>query len=172
MENNQNKSTPNKLSADIDSKEDREMMKSQTTEKIIPDAEEIPGQGNITPLSADEFADQTASSQHEEGDDLFDNELDKQIRNDPESNVSNQEREDLSRAANDMPGDDEGLREAALDDTDEDGTLLNEEGMDRSVSGDDLDVPGSELDDDDEAIGEEDEENNDYSLGGDDHPNN
>ena len=170
MENNQNKSTTNKLSADIDSKDDRDKMKPQSTEINIPDAEDIPGQENIAPPSAGEFADQTASSQSKEGDDLFDNELDKAIRNDPESNVSNQEREDLSRAANDMPGDDQGLREAALDDTDEDGTLLNEEGLDRSVSGDDLDVPGSELDDAEERIGEEDEENNDYSLGGDNHP--
>ncbi len=172
MENNKNKSTPNKLSDEIDSKEDQEKMKQEPTEINIPDAKEIPGQENITPPSAGEFADQTASSARGEGDDLFDNELDKEIRNDPESNVSNQEREDLSRAANDMPGDDEGLREAALDDTDEDGMLLNEGGMDTAISGDDLDVPGSELDDADEAIGEEDEENNDYSLGGDNHPNN
>ena len=170
MENNQNKSNPNKLSADFDSKDDRDKMKPQSLEINIPDAKDIPGQENIVPPSAGEFADQTASSQRAEGDDLFDNELDKAIRNDPETNVTNQEREDLSRAANDMPGDDEGLREAALDDTDEDGTLLNEEGLDRSVSGDDLDVPGSELDDADEKIGEEDEENNDYSLGGDNHP--
>lgn len=172
MENNQNKSTPNKHSANIDPGTERGNMKSQAMEKNNPDAEEIPGQENITPPSAGEFADQTASSARAEGDDLFNNELDKQIMDDPETNVSNQEREDLSRAANDMPGDDQGLREAALDDTDDDGTLLNEEGLDRSISGDDLDVPGSELDDADESIGEEDEENNDYSLGGDNHPNN
>ena len=172
MEKNKNKSTPNKLSADFDSNDKDKNKNSRKSEINIPDETEIPGQENITPPSAGEFADQTVSSAREEGDDLFENELDKQIMEDPETNVTNQEREDLSRAANDMPGDDEGLREAALDDTDEDGTLLNEEGLDRSISGDDLDVPGSELDDADEAIGEEDEENNDYSLGGDDHPNN
>ena len=67
-----------------------------------------------------------------------------------------------------MPGDDENLREAALDSTDEDGTPLNEGSFDKNVSANDLDIPGADLDDDDEKIGEEDEENNDYSLGGDD----
>lgn len=51
-----------------------------------------------------------------------------------------------------------------LDDTDEDGTPLNEN-ADIKDMGADLDVPGAELDDVDEAVGEEDEENNYYSLG-------
>lgn len=47
-----------------------------------------------------------------------------------------------------------------LDNTDEDGVLLNEED---EADGSDLDVPGADLDDADEAIGEEDEENNEFT---------
>lgn len=49
-----------------------------------------------------------------------------------------------------------------LDNTDADGTPLNEDGNAKNM-GNDLDVPGAELDDANEAIGEEDEENNYYS---------
>ena len=52
------------------------------------------------------------------------------------------------------------LKEAQLDDSDNDGEALNE-GSD--FSGEDLDVAGADLDDADELIGEEDEENNSYS---------
>jgi hypothetical protein len=79
-----------------------------------------------------------------------------------EANVSNQEKELLQRSSESMAtDDDEAVRQASLDATDEDGELLNEE---VNVSGEDLDVPGSEDDDANEAIGEEDEENNAYSL--------
>ncbi len=59
---------------------------------------------------------------------------------------------------------------SSLDNTDNDGDPLNEDGsiLD-DVSGADLDVPGSSADDEDEKTGEEDEENNYYSLGGDLH---
>ena len=61
-----------------------------------------------------------------------------------------------------MPTDDENaLRRAKLDMTDNEGDLLNEGS---GLSGKDLDVPGSEADDADEAIGEEDEENNPFST--------
>ena len=75
---------------------------------------------------------------------------------------------DRAITAHDMPGDDENLREAALDNTDEDGTPLNEGSFKTNITGTDLDVPGADLDNDEESIGEEDEENNEYSLGGDD----
>lgn len=60
-------------------------------------------------------------------------------------------------------GDDIHLKRSALDNTDEDGELLNEKSMADDISGEDLDVPGSENDDSNEEIGEEDEENNGYS---------
>ena len=58
--------------------------------------------------------------------------------------------------------DDEARKNIVLDNTDEDGELLN---VQNDVSGDDLDIPGTELDDADEATGNEDEENNTYSWG-------
>ncbi len=55
------------------------------------------------------------------------------------------------------------LQRSLLDNTDEDGTPLNEESGTSAIGGGDLDVPGSELDDADERRGSEDEENNSYS---------
>lgn len=81
------------------------------------------------------------------------------------SGLTRQEKKDLENADEDMPGDDEELRRAALDSTDEEGTPLNEGSFDADVTADDLDVPGTSQDDKDEEIGEEDEENNEYSLG-------
>lgn len=81
-----------------------------------------------------------------------------------DSDVTEQEKYDLDKAAGDMPGDDELLREAALDTTDEDGDFLNEESFNNDISPDDLDVPGAAADDAMEDIGAEDEENNEYSL--------
>ncbi|MDE3211902.1 MAG: hypothetical protein KGM98_01605 [Bacteroidota bacterium] len=87
-----------------------------------------------------------------------------------EDQVSREEIEDLESTENSMSsGDEINLRRAALDQTDQDGTSLNEEGFKNDLSGDDLDVPGVEQDDANEMLGEEDEENNDYSLGGENH---
>ena len=172
MEQNNNKPTPNKLSDNIDSKEDKGKMKQEPLEINIPDLEDVTGLDRIPPASSGDMDNLTVSSESDEGDDLFDNDLDKAIRNDPESNVSDNERNLLRRASHDMGEDDRELREAALDSTDEDGTPLNEGSFDRNISASDLDVPGANLDDADEDIGSEDEENNEYSLGGDDHPNN
>lgn len=59
---------------------------------------------------------------------------------------------------------------SALDSTDDDGDLLNEDASTvNDLSGGDLDVPGSDDDDAEELTGEEDEENNYYSLSGDLH---
>ena len=78
---------------------------------------------------------------------------------DDESTI-NEEELSLLDELNDGEGDDELLKAAELDNTDDDGELLNE-GTD--LSGEDLDIPGSDFDDYDELIGEEDEENNSYS---------
>ena len=155
------------LSNQTDSAEDLEKMQPEETTIDLPNVEDIPGQEHIKPAPLGELADVTASSADEEADDLLDD-GDDTMNDDTGSNVTRQEREDLETAANDMPGDDENLRRAALDDTDEDGTPLNEKSFGKTTAPDDLDVPGAGLDDDNEAIGEEDEENNPYSLGGDD----
>ncbi len=82
-----------------------------------------------------------------------------------EENVTDLDRQLLDNAGADFT-DKENLQRSLLDDTDEDGTPLNEESGTSAISGGDLDVPGSELDDADERIGEEDEENNSYSQAG------
>ena len=62
------------------------------------------------------------------------------------------------------------LIHSSLDNVDEDGDPLNEDGsLDLDMTGESLDVPGSSADNANEIIGEEDEENNYYSLGGDLH---
>jgi hypothetical protein len=164
---NENKSKNERLSEQIDTPHDREEMKQEVIEVKIPDVNEIPGQENFVPAPLGELADNTISSSDEEGDELFDNDINEDIRNNSDSNVSRTEKEDLRKAANDMPGDDENLRKAALDNTDNDGTPLNEGSFKKNISATDLDIPGATLDDADEAIGEEDEENNDYSMGAD-----
>lgn len=82
---------------------------------------------------------------------------------DPEendANISTEELKLLNTAGTEKDQDDINEEESQLDDSDDDGVLLNE-GTD--YSGDDLDIPGADLDDADELIGEEDEENNSYS---------
>ena len=166
MQEKNNDASNERLSNEIDSAEDIQKMQAEETEIMMPGVEDIPGQENVVTPMAGELGEPTISSADEEGDAIFDENIDKDIIQDPETNVSETERELLRTAANDMPGDDEDLRDAALDSTDEDGTPLNEDSFDKNISPDDLDVPGAENDDANEKIGEEDEENNEYSIGG------
>src|SRR5665213_2576087 len=165
----QNEKNPGKdeLSDEIDSPHDRKELNIVQKAVNIPDAHEIRGQEDFTPAPLGILAGTTISSADEEGSEAFDENLDDEIINSPDSNVSEEERETLGRTFADMPGDDENLREAALDNRDDDGNELNEGSFKNNISPSDLDIPGEELDDADENIGEEDEENNDYSLGGD-----
>ena len=167
MQQNEKNPGKDKLSDEIDSLHDKEELKGVPNTMDIPDAHEIPGQEDFTPAPLGELAGTTISSADEEGDEAFSDNLDKEILASPDSNVSDQEKETLGRTFADMPGDDENLREAALDNRDDDGNELNEDSFKNNISPSDLDIPGEELDDADENIGEEDEENNDYSLGGD-----
>lgn len=81
-----------------------------------------------------------------------------------DNNISPTERSLLDESTENSISEDEiNLKRSRLDNTDEDGTPLNEASSGDDVSGDDLDVPGSEDDDENEKIGEEDEENNNYS---------
>lgn len=80
------------------------------------------------------------------------------------SDISPEERALLDESLeNSISVDNENLRRAELDNTDESGELLNEESSADDFTGEDLDIPGAELDDANEEIGEEDEENNGYS---------
>lgn len=168
----QNPINPKKdeLSDQIDSPHDREELEKETVAVTIPDVNEIPGQEDFVPAPLGELSDTTISSADEEGDDIYDNNIDEEIIESEDSNVSQTEKDDLRKSANDMPGDDQNLRRAALDSTDDDGTPLNEESFKRNVTGTDLDVPGAQQDDANEKIGEEDEENNEYSIAGTEDP--
>jgi hypothetical protein len=161
-----------KKSKDLpDSPDDKKEMREPEMIFIdLPDVKDIPGQENIVPAPLGEMADETTASSDEEGDELFADDIDTEIEESPGSNVSPTEKEDLQMSTDSMSTEDDiNLRKAALDNTDDEGSQLNEGNFSNDVSGVDLDVPGAEDDDDDEAIGEEDEENNEYSLGGDNH---
>lgn len=75
-----------------------------------------------------------------------------------EGEVSEEEKELLEEASTTDPTytEEQRMRGAKVDSTDDDGDPLNEDSS--------LDVPGSELDDTEEAAGAEDEENNEYST--------
>lgn len=130
----------------------------------MPDVTDIPGQEHVHPPRMREMEDVTISSAGEEGEGLLDELNGGSGRDDTdnETNVGEQERialQDADRIVNEETRDRDDL---ALDNTDEDGDVLNE-GADASDLGEDLDVPGADEDDENESIGEEDEENNYYS---------
>ena len=144
---------------------DEQKLKNEEVTLDLPDVKDIPGQEHVHPPNPGEYADTTISSADEEGDNIWRNE----DISDDSSAVSETERRLLDDSANDMPTrDEQSLRRASLDSTDNEGESLNEKSSFNAISGSDLDVPGSGDDDTHEDIGEEDEENNPYSLGGDD----
>ncbi len=142
-----------------ESADDKKHIKPETTILDLPEVKDIPGQEHVRPMPPGEMADTTISSADEEADYLFEDE-DEELET--QSNVSPQEAELLKRSSESMASqDDVGVNRAALDNTDDEGTPLNEK---TGLSGRDLDVPGSEEDDANEDIGEEDEENNSFSI--------
>ncbi|MBV9988739.1 MAG: hypothetical protein JO301_13760 [Chitinophagaceae bacterium] len=143
----------------VDNERDEERMQPEETTIDLPDVEDIPGQEHVHVPKMKSYHDTTISSDDEEGKGVFEDDID------PDTDVTDEERELLRRSSESMASsDDEDVRGVVLDNQDFDGELLNET---VELSGEDLDVPGSEDDDDNEEIGEEDEENNSYSLGGD-----
>ena len=157
-----------RLKTDLpDTKDDRAHLQQEETTIDLPEVKDIPGQEHIHVPNLKEFADTTISSDDEEGVGIFDEE---ESDLSPESNVTTEEKQALSDAAQKTAGvkDDENLKKAQLDNRDEEGELLNEK---LDVSGSDLDVPGSEDDDEDAANGEEDEEGNSFSLDAEDEDN-
>ena len=152
-----------------DSPRDKEKLKAEETTIDLPDVKDIPGQEHIHPPNPREYADTTISSSDEEGDNIWGDEE----ATDDNSIVTDIEKKLLNDTATDLlTKDEQQLRRAELDDTDEDGEPLNEKSSANAISGSDLDTSGVDEDDADEEIGEEDEENNDYSLGGDDNSKN
>ena len=142
------------------------MATKRDTGKIdLPEVKDIPGQEHVRAPRLGELADNTSSSADEEGDDVLEP-GDTDIEQGTDADVTPDERKALENVGNlDADSrDDEALVESRLDDVDDDGDPLNEEGFGDDYSGKDLDVPGTEDDDLDEEIGEEDEENNSYSV--------
>ena len=143
-----------------ESENDKKQLQPDEATLDLPEVKDIPGQEHVRPLLGGELADTTISSSDEEGSGLLDTEEERLA--DRETNVSSVERDLLQRSSESMAtGEDEQLNTATLDNTDDEGELLNEK---VNRSGTELDVPGSEEDDANEKIGEEDEENNSYSL--------
>ena len=142
-----------------ESADDKKHLRPETAILDLPEVSDIPGQENYKPIPAAEGENLTVASADEEAEELLgddDSDLDEGTE------VSSDEKDLLQRSSESMAGsDDENARRAVLDNTDEDGTPLNEAA---DLSGRDLDVPGSEDDDANEEIGEEDEENNSFSL--------
>lgn len=134
----------------------------------LPDVKDIPGQEFIHPPALDELADTTIASDDEEGVGLFgdDEDDDTLIQMGTESDIPKQDKELLQQGDERMPAEEEErIKRATLDDTDNEGEPLNEKSSTRT--GRDLDTSGVDEDDRNESVGEEDEENNAYSLGGD-----
>lgn len=106
----------------------------------------------------------------DEDEELDDDDEEDADEEDKDGNVTGQERDLLQASAEFEPsGDELALRSAELDNTDDDGELLNEV---EDFSGSDLDIPADEQDPNADAMGQGDEENSIYSLGGDRHEDN
>jgi hypothetical protein len=158
----------------MDSKHDQERLQPDEATLDLPDVKDIPGQEHIHVPPLGDLADTTISSDDEEGIGVFEDDVEDEtiITMGEESDIPKRDKEMLETAEDYMPTrDEDNLRRAALDQTDEEGDPLNEEGFGKDKTGEDLDVPGAALDDRDENIGEEDEENNPYSLGSDSNDN-
>lgn len=165
------------LNTDLpDNEHDIARMQPEEVILDLPDVNEIPGQEHIHVPRMKEMQDVTIASDDEEGVGIFGDDEDGEDDFDEplestggDGDVSRMEQGLLAKSA-DASGsdeDDEIMAISGLDDTDEDGDLLNEGSFDTDASGSDLDTSGTDEDDDLENIGEEDEENNLYSLGGD-----
>ncbi|MDB5200329.1 MAG: hypothetical protein JWO92_2292 [Chitinophagaceae bacterium] len=148
-----------------DNPQDKEKLEPEGGVIDLPDVKDIPGQEFIHPAPMGEMADETIASDDEEGVGIFEDEEDIEANTDNNANVSRQEKNDLQQADENMPTkDDQTIVDATMDNEDEDGEPLNEEGFGTDVSGSDLDISGADADNANEEIGEEDEENNVYSA--------
>ena len=133
-------------------KKDKEELKKEPKSIYLPDVEDIPGQEYIKPPKFKEFADTTASSADEEGDEIWKDEL----FDDDDDNVSETERNLLRQAADHgSDEEDDELRNAIPDTTDADGDELNEKFTSLDLSAKDLDIPDDFEDEEDEELGKE-----------------
>lgn len=141
--------------------------KDKSDEKKLPGYPHYPAKDDLTQPNNNNGRVENKQPRREPTDNL-EEDPDTNIVMGTDADVTDEDLRMLDRADQGMAyGDDKNLIDASLDDEDEDGDALNEEGFGEELSGADMDVPGSEADDADELLGEEDEENNYYSLGGD-----
>ena len=159
-----------------DNEHDEARMQPEVVILDLPDVSDIPGQEHIHVPQILEMQDVTIASDDEEGVGIFGDDEDEDdddvelfgtTGNDGDVNSMEEILLARSAEASGTDEDDEIMHRSGLEQTDEDGELLNEGSFDTAASGSDLDTSGTDEDDDLEDIGEEDEENNLYSLGGD-----
>src|SRR5205814_408693 len=111
---------------------DQEKLENEDVRMDLPDVKDIPGQEYIHPPNPAEYTDTTISSSDEEGENVW---TDDEITQNS-SDVSGTERKLLDDSANDMPTKDEqSLRRASLDSTDNEGEPLNEKASSNAISG-------------------------------------
>ena len=113
---------------------DQEKLGPDPTIIDLPDVEDIPGQKYIKPPTLESFVDDTISSADEEGP----VKKKKSKNKDEAREIFKEEDEGLNDSTD---SEDYNLRRAALDNTDNDGDPLNEEGFGEDLSGEDLDIP-------------------------------
>lgn len=151
-----------------DSPHDQERLKPERATLDLPDVKDIPGQEFVTAPPAGSLGDTTISSADEEGDTIFDNaSADRTgVIRDSDYDVTPEERMTLQRGETYMPTrDEDNLHNATMDNTDFDGTPLNEASFGSEQSGRDLDIPDEVDETRTTAMGQGDEENKYYSLG-------
>jgi len=111
----------------------------------LPEVQDIPGQEHILPPRLGEMADTTAASADEEGEEILNTpkEDDLGIVMGTEADVTPEERAALANIDRQrLNSEEDALVTNSLDNTDEDGTPLNEKSS--PLSGEDLDVPDLE----------------------------
>jgi hypothetical protein len=151
-----------------DSPEDEAKMKNEETFIDLPDVADIPGQENVTVPSLDAIGDTTIASDDEEGVGVFDLDDSEDFTEGAGGDVTPDERRTLADSEYMPTRDEDNLRRARMDNTDFEGTTLNEGSFGEEHSGRDLDVPGSTDETRTDAMGQGDEENKNYSLSGND----
>jgi hypothetical protein len=154
-----------------DSPHDEERLKPDEAIIELPDVKDIPGQEFVHVPSLGELGDTTISSADEEGEGLFDDAGDDDetaIVMGTEADITQEDKTLLEQTFTARPTtDDNELMRATMDNTDFEGTRLNEGSFGEQRSGADLDIPDEVDETKTDAMGQGDEENKYYSLGGD-----
>lgn len=155
-------STPNDLP---DSPRDREELQNEEITIDLPDVSDIPGQENVSAAPLGELADTTISSDDEEGQDVFDDDVEYIMGT--EADVKKDERRALEDDRYMPTRDENNLRRARMDNVDFQGEELNEGSFGEERTGGDLDMDAPN-ETRTTSMGQGDEENKYYSLGDDD----